>query len=304
MNGLGWTVVIVLAVVVAILIFWLACSCPGVWKLFTSTLPPVDQHDNDVKLENLPVVPLTSEQVNTQILSFQDKLRADENQHETIKKVQALLLALGTHVDEEYEFENMHQGLIIGVDATPATQAGYCLNLFDKTLCFYVIKRDDLPWTLNDAKDTSEFEMKNLMFALTVWKNQILWFRRFCIFTDNYAICRQSTLKYGERAKQYLQHFVNCERVTIINQRRMAVNKFKELKTFAKYIQPADDLSRWKINSGLDFLTRFYGIQKENVKGTHDLKIPKPSSKPRYEPNAYYKKILEAVSSSLLILHF
>ncbi|ODN04843.1 hypothetical protein Ocin01_01845 [Orchesella cincta] len=240
--------------------------------------------------------------ITSQITAFQDNLRSDENPHETVEKVQKLLLSL-----ENCSEDNGAQcNLIIGVDATPCTQAGYCVNLVDKTLKYYVLKKQHLPWNLHDEKDTAEFEMKNLIFALTVWKEIILKFKRIRVYTDNFAIVKPKD-KYGGRAKRYLDHFVKCEKVTIINRGSLAVNRFKNLKYFAKYIQPADDLSRWQIDEAVDFLTRLYKIDKENVLGTHQ-KHPQrkrkhssslmtaelsPVSKTWYNPTENYKQLLD-----------
>ncbi|CAL8125431.1 unnamed protein product [Orchesella dallaii] len=235
-----------------------------------------------------------------QITSFQENLRSDENQHETVQKVQRLLLSLGK-CDED---DGTQCSLIIGVDATPVTQAGYCVNLVDKSLQYYVIKRQDLPWVLHDEKDPAEFEMKNLMFALTVWQMKILKFKRIRVYTDNFAVTKPDD-KYGGRAKRYLDHFAKCEKITILNRGSLAVNRFKNLKYFAKYIQPADDLSRWHINEAVEFLTSLYDIDKENVLGTHQqhLKRKHPSSsvtttstsvpKTWYNPTENYKHFLD-----------
>jgi len=248
----------------------------------------------------------TALQTDSQIRSFQASLRKDfKHNHLIVKKAQDLLLSSLT-ARTDYEFSGMYRGLIIGVDARAGTYAGYCLNLIDKTLCFYVIKREDLPWILHNADDSAEFEMRNLMFALTIWKPQILKLKQLSIFTDNFAMVWKPQKKYGTIAKHYINHFVNCEGVKIFNYARMAVNKHENLKTFAKYIQPADDLSRWHIKTALNFLSRFYEIKKENVHGTH-IQKERPgvfNLRPWYDRTPYYSQILDLVNANTLFDHF
>lgn len=163
--------------------------------------------------------------------------------------------------------------LIIGVDATPAIQAGYLVNVLEKRLYYYVLKRNDLPWIIHDATNTKEFEMKNLIFALTVWKREILKHKQICIYTDNFAMDKREE-KYGERAWQLLSHYMTCEGVSVLNKKDTTVNKFRNIASFATFIKPADDLSRWHIATALHFLQEFYGIDNENIEGTHYRKLP------------------------------
>ncbi len=193
------------------------------------------------------------------------------NKEESISKAQRVLLLR--------PFNNLDQlaqecSLIIGVDATPATLAGYIVILKERRLEYYVIKRNELPWKLHAEKDPSEFEMKNFMFALTVWKDIILKYRRLAIYTDNFAITQAPQFDendYGKRASKLLSHYIKCEGVFVVNLNSMAINKNKKLKRFAMYLQPADDLSRWQISTAIKFLMDLYGIDQENVQGTHYL---------------------------------
>lgn len=207
--------------------------------------------------------------INMTILIKQLYLRDDENPGETVQQVQNLILRCTSDVKD---LISEGCSLIIGVDATPATQAGYCVNLRESTLQYYVVKRDDLPWVIHDSKNPSEFEMKNFMFALTVWKEEILSWKRVRIYTDNFAITKEKRYdhkNYGDRAFEVLSHFTNCEGVRVLNMHDMAINRFENLKHFGMYIQPADDLSRWRINEAIGFLCKLYGIARGNVRGTH-----------------------------------
>lgn len=210
------------------------------------------------------------ESIDEQIWALQSTLKKGSTLEENarlISQVQQLLLS-----NSKKKCNSDTCPLIIGVDATPATLAGYCVNLKEKRLCYYVIRKPDLPWTLHDPKDTSEFEMKNFMLALVVWQDQILKHKRLRIYTDNFAITKNEIFdinKYGNRAASVLTHYKNCKGVEVENEYNMAVNRLKNLKHFVKYIQPADDLSRWQINTAVEFLTTLYGIDQENVDGTH-----------------------------------
>ncbi|ODM90451.1 hypothetical protein Ocin01_16231 [Orchesella cincta] len=248
----------------------------------------VTQHQ--VTLEDASV-PFSANEISNQILSFHENLREDEDQLATIQKVQTLLISARNEIQDDFDTRN---SLIIGVDATPHTQAGYCVNPFDKSIRFYVLKRADFPWKFDNEKDPAEFEMKNLMFALTIWKNQIIWLKQLSIYTDNFAGVFGS--QYGVRAMNYLQHFVDCEGVTVVNRKRMALNKYQSLPSFAKYIQPADDLSRWKIDAALEFLTKMYDIDMESVQGTHQKVALSSTSKPRYKLTPFSKRICDSAN--------
>ncbi|CAL8076339.1 unnamed protein product [Orchesella dallaii] len=297
--------IIGVTLVVAVFVFlWLLFNWEGICPFFTDnfTTRPDFEDDHNIS-QSLPLSPSSlksKEEVNLQIKVFQENLRNDENQHETIQKVQSLL------VSSKPLFADVNSltlnSLIIAVDATPTTMGGYCINTFDRSLRFYVIRRKELPWLLYEANDAAEFEMKNLMFALTIWKNQILWFKRLFLYTDNFAMGGVLASKYGGITKQYLDHFVNCEKVTIVNQGRVAVNKNRDLKIFSKFIQPADDLSRWRIEKAILFLTEMYDIHIDNVDGTHEYKrirrddqsFASNHSRRWYEPTAYHNRILKS----------
>lgn len=161
--------------------------------------------------------------------------------------------------------------LIIGVDATPESQAGYCVNLVTKRLFWYKLNKNDFPLGLDENPSSSEFEMKNLMFALTAWETEILKYKRATIYTDNGAIAieKLDEKAYGKEVNALLNHYSDCEGVSILNRGGIWVNKFGSeagLAKFACFIQPADDLSRGHIKESLDFLSKMYGIDSPNVR--------------------------------------
>lgn len=212
-----------------------------------------------------------------QIDEIQENLQESADTEKDIREVQKL-------IKEKIQrspklMSSFDCSLIICVDATPSNQAGYCINLTQKRLYYYVVQRRDFPWKLGDPKDASEFEMKNLMFAVTLWRDLILKHKKFRIYTDNHSINQHNRAdsKYGNRAFQLLHHYMFCEQgPELVNWDRMVVNRFKHVETFARYIQPADDLSRYKIDWAVDFLCEIYGIEKENVDGTHQLRTYNP----------------------------
>lgn len=167
--------------------------------------------------------------------------------------------------------ENVQAALIIGVDATPKVLGGYCVNLREHRLEYYVIKADDFPWDIEKPNDSSEFEIKNLQFALAVWSDVIKRLKTFRVYTDNNAV--KGSSEVGMDAQILLKHLTKCEGATLVNGEQIYVNRMQDLADFAKYIQPADDLSRWQIDKGVDFLCKFYGIHKNRAKGTVKLTV-------------------------------
>ncbi|XP_021961639.1 uncharacterized protein LOC110857338 [Folsomia candida] len=107
--------------------------------------------------------------------------------------------------------------IIIGVDATPHHIGGYFINLAQKRGEFYHFPVSKLPWTLtpkqNKAGNSGEFEMKNLMFALYLWKNELPQkglASKAIVYTDNFAYHKKRST-YGIRAKSFIQHLQICE---------------------------------------------------------------------------------------------
>jgi hypothetical protein len=101
--------------------------------------------------------------------------------------------------------------------------------------------------------------MKNLLFALLLWEEDIVEVEgAVVIYLDNASIERKGN-EYGTRARDFIQHLRKCEGVKIQYNVRGS-KSMNNIEDFAKYIQPADDFSRKKIVHGLGFLERAYGL--------------------------------------------
>ncbi|XP_035713758.1 uncharacterized protein LOC110857431 isoform X2 [Folsomia candida] len=183
--------------------------------------------------------------------------------------------------------------IIIGVDATPHNIGGYFINLVENRGEFYSFPVAKLPWTLtshvltpkqNQARNPAEFEMKNLVFALYLWKNELRQngsTSKVVMFTDNFDFNKKRTL-YGIRAHRFVRHLQNCEGIQI--QVRVRGTKEQDIEDHAKFVKPADDFSRKRFKEGRDFLIEYFGLTSENFTGSHDP--------PRY--GRYFKKSTKA----------
>ncbi|CAL8112846.1 unnamed protein product [Orchesella dallaii] len=197
--------------------------------------------------------------------------------------------------------ERSKSNLIIAVDARPTVQAGYCVNLKEKWLQYYVIKCTDFPWMLHDRNDTTEFEMKNVIFALAIWYEEIIRNKSFQIFTDNNAIKRST--KYGTRTQQLLSHFEKCVGVKVSNKSGIHINRKENIQSFALFIKPADDFSRWKIVDAVNFLCNMYQIGKDNVTGTHYMQRPPSRNRNAwYNPTYFYSQVLQKAQRQIHLL--
>ncbi|ODM94243.1 hypothetical protein Ocin01_12438 [Orchesella cincta] len=193
--------------------------------------------------------------------------------------------------------------IIIAVDARPSIQAGYCVNLKEKWIQYYVIKKEHFPWLLKNGNDSDEFEMKNFIFALTIWYEEIVRNESFQIFTDNNEVWKCDT-KYGKRTQKLLNHFVKCEQVRVENVSNIHINRMNDIEQFALFLKPADDFSRWKITEAVGFLTEMYGIRKENVRGTHSLTRPAFGRRRAwYDATNFYSQVLQTVCINQLNYH-
>ncbi|CAL8103071.1 unnamed protein product [Orchesella dallaii] len=211
-----------------------------------------------------------------------------EESSETIRMAQNILLLQQSKPTEN----SLQTALVIGVDATPNVMGGYCVNLKDKTLEYYVIKTDDYPWTIEKRDNPKEFEMKNLQLACLIWGKRIRKYKKFRIYTDNNAIADPSN-EFGSDADDLLDHFQECEDAELVND-QVHVNRKQNLEFFAKYIMPADDFSRWHIDKGIDFLCQFYGIEKKNVRGTHKLtRAASTETRAWYDASGVYQETIQ-----------
>ncbi|XP_035715954.1 uncharacterized protein LOC110860229 [Folsomia candida] len=162
--------------------------------------------------------------------------------------------------------------IIIGVDATPHNIGGYFINLAQKRGEFYSFPVDKLPWTLtpiqNKAGNPAEFEMKNLIFALYLWKNELPQnSSKVIVFTDNFDYYKKQT-PYGLRAHRFVRHLQNCEGIQI--QVRVKGTNEADIEDHAKFVKPADDFSRKRFKEGRDFLVYYFGVTRDNLTGSHD----------------------------------
>ncbi|CAL8103074.1 unnamed protein product [Orchesella dallaii] len=182
-----------------------------------------------------------------------------------------------------------HPPLIIGVDATKDHMAGYLVNLKSKVIKFYVINNSESPWTIFQRYCPIEFEMKNFLLALCIWNKDIVDHGKFAAYTDNNGV-NSSSGNYGCWVQELLKHFTSCRNAVLVN-KDSYVNRRTDLEAFSKFIQPADDLSRFEIGNCVNFLCEYYFIGKENVTGTHTEK-ELGNGKNRYEKAPYYDAVL------------
>jgi hypothetical protein len=214
--------------------------------------------------------------------------------------------------------------LIIAVNTSGRRIGGYCINLVDRTAQLYTLKLQNLPWNINEEEDGIEIGMKNFLFALVLWRNEIKKARSIRVYTGHKSIrmsdddghetdncassssnSRSSSSCHHEdvkRVRALLKHFQQCERVSIVNQEEIFIpgtfsnscadgcerdawncnykvdldgedieglDRDENFVKFVRYIQPAVDLSHWRIKACEKFLTNLYEIGGSNVKKTH-----------------------------------
>lgn len=228
---------------------------------------------------------------------FQELLQSNPNKELGFKLIryaqQMISLTIGSNRLWKTNYGRMlpEIEIIIGVDATPRCVGGYCVNTREKTLEFYSIKMSDIPWKIKRKMDADEFEMKNFMLALCIWNKKIGKFKKFAIYTDNQSVTIAGH-KYGGMADKLVQHFVECEKAKL-KSNPMFLRRKSDLCAFATFIQPADDLSRERINEAVEFLGRVHGIDMGNVRGTHEMN--KTGWFNRNRRTGFYSKALDTV---------
>lgn len=196
--------------------------------------------------------------------------------NEILRKIQNNMV-LDKELNHAISVVESTAAVIIGVDATPHNIGGYFINLAQKRGEFYSFPVDKLPWTLtpkqNRAGNPAEFEMKNLIFALYLWKNELCQkgpsFKAI-VFTDNFDYDKKQT-PYGIRAHRLVRHLQNCERVQI--EVRVKGTNETDIEDHAKFVKPADDFSRKRFKEGRNFLFDYFGVIRQNLTGSHDPPI-------------------------------
>ena len=106
--------------------------------------------------------------------------------------------------------------------------------------------------------------MKNLLFALLLWESKIYNCRTVEIHTDNPALLIHQTLyynEYGRRVQAFMQHFRQCRGIQV-KYRVTNLRRDSNYENFARFIQPADDLSRDEIDRATNYLNGIYSISK------------------------------------------
>lgn len=157
--------------------------------------------------------------------------------------------------------------LLIVVDATPYLSCGgYCVNHSSKMISYYSTPTSSMPFCLKNSKDSSEFEMKNLKFALSLWKLEMMGSSDGVnIYTDNCAINSKGHFA-TKMVLDQLDHLELYKGVKILNKGGMYLNSHSDKETFDDLICPADYLSRGNIEGFVDILLdKFVGYGFENV---------------------------------------
>ncbi|CAL8103017.1 unnamed protein product [Orchesella dallaii] len=180
-----------------------------------------------------------------------------------IRSVQDNVLASGHNTSDSH--------LVVGVHANPRAFGGYCVNPKEKSVEFYIINSEDLPWGIHSRSDGAEYEMKNLLFALMLWSEKIKEVRKLHVYTSNNAI-NADNHRYGRRAAKLLEHYSGCCNV-VVNESRVYVNRNESPDLYATYVLPALDLAHGNLYSAQAFLLQYYDIKLENFKGTHRIPL-------------------------------
>ena len=142
------------------------------------------------------------------------------------------------------------------------------MNLDEKWGELYTYPAKCLPWALQETDEdedtSSELDMKNMMFALMLWENEIKKSRRFRFSTGNHNSSFPEDNKYGRRSRKFLDHFTSCEGLTRVNS-TVHVKRKRDLDCYARFIQPAEDLARLDLDSATNFLCKGYDIKYEKL---------------------------------------
>lgn len=148
---------------------------------------------------------------------------------------------------------------VIAVDATSTGCGGFLLDFRDCICQTYIFTSETTPWEIENKSDSSEFEMKNLMFALMLYREKLI--RNICnntctraykrpivkVYTDNTAI-KSKAHPNGMDAQCLLDHIQKCEGIVVANAENIYCagrsDKLGNGNEFREFIKPADDLSR------------------------------------------------------------
>lgn len=139
------------------------------------------------------------------------------------------------------------------MDATPSTFGAYCINLFENKVHFYSLplKHQRL------CGNSSDFEMTNLLCALLLWSPLIVQYKKCKIYTDNNAILGHTLNAFVVHG--YLRHLQHCKAVQVLNIETMYINSREDYNKFQKYIEPADFLSRRRIDDFVETVHQSHG---------------------------------------------
>lgn len=162
--------------------------------------------------------------------------------------------------------------LIICVEANSTNISGYLINLKQKICKFYVFGIRKLPWNLETPSgdwDSTEFKMKNVLFALLLWEQEILMMKKFSLFTNCWAV-NHSDCGFGKIATDFLEHFTFCRSVIRVNSNSQ-VSRYRNTSVFAKLIQPARELMCWNLSRFRYYIKNAYGIVEFD--GSHSFLV-------------------------------
>ncbi|ODM93172.1 hypothetical protein Ocin01_13509 [Orchesella cincta] len=203
-----------------------------------------------------------------------------------IHSLQNNILSVGRHAEDSNDSH-----LVVGVHGNARVFGGYCVNLKEKSVEFYRINTEDLPWRIQARPEGSECEMKNLLFALMLWSEKITEVRKLHVYSNNDAI-HADNHRYGRRAAKLLEHYAGCCGV-VVNESRIYVNRDEQPDLYATYILPAEDLVHGNVHEFQRFVLKYYDISHENFSGTH--RIPDSRNQTNVEATTNYQEFTRQV---------
>jgi len=208
-----------------------------------------------------------------------------------IREIQDSLKALS--------YSKLQCNLIIGVNSSGKRIGGYCVHPGEHWASMYTLKVQDLPWNIDDEEDAVEIGMKNFLFALILWKDEIKRAKSIRVYTGHQSISQHTR---NETCCALLRHYQECEKVVVVNEEEIfapqtfpscssgctgdswycnypvdmdpqdiqCLDSDESFLKFVRFVQPAIDLSHWRIKDCEKFLTNLYNIEgSTRVHKTH-----------------------------------
>ncbi|OXA58744.1 hypothetical protein Fcan01_07590 [Folsomia candida] len=187
-----------------------------------------------------------------------------------IRRIQQQQVAMLLQQNRYFGEKEMHAPLIICTEANSYNISGYLLNLKRRVCKFYVFEVRHLPWKLETSSgdwDNTEIKMKNAIFSLLLWDQEILMMKKFSAFANSWAI-NHSDCNFGKIAIGFLEHFTSCENIIRVNSNAQ-VSRHRDTEVFAKLIQPARELMCFNLSRFRQYIQNVYGIL--DFEGSHSF---------------------------------